>query len=216
MFLTISHYLISFESNSALNGERCRTSAFLLARWNSVQHVLLEETVYEISTCLMYTQYNLSCRDMVNTGSRTTADVWIYTATICLICNYVPYLLTYFLTYFMEQSPSWEADRFSASQEIPHILWKLKVHYRIHKCPPVPILSQLDPVHTSSSHFLKIHLNIILPSTSGSPIWSLSLRFPHQNPVYTSPIPHIHYMPCPSQPSWFDHPNNIGWGVQII
>lgn len=75
MFLTISHYLISFESNSALNGERCRTSAFLLARWNSVQHVLLEETVYEISTCLMYTQYNLSCRDMVNTGSRTTADV---------------------------------------------------------------------------------------------------------------------------------------------
>ena len=132
------------------------------------------------------------------------------------VITYLTYLLTYFLTYFMEQSPSWEADRFSASQEIPHILWKLKVHYRIHKCPPVPILSQLDPVHTSSSHFLKIHLNIILPSTSGSPIWSLSLRFPHQNPVYTSPIPHIHYMPCPSQPSWFDHPNNIGWGVQII
>jgi hypothetical protein len=25
---------------------------------------------------------------------------------------------------------------------------------------------------------------------SGSPHWSLSLRFPHQNPVQTSPIPH--------------------------
>jgi hypothetical protein len=36
------------------------------------------------------------------------------------------YLLTYLLTYSMEQSPSWEANRFSASQEIPRILWNRK------------------------------------------------------------------------------------------
>ena len=48
----------------------------------------------------------------------------------------------------MEQSCSWEANWFSASQEIPRILWNPRVHYRIHKCPPpAPILIQINPVH---------------------------------------------------------------------
>ena len=115
----------------------------------------------------------------------------------------------------MEHSPSWEANRPSASQKFPRILWNLKVHCHIQKCPPtVPILSHLDPVHSPTSHFLKIHLNILLSSMPGSPQWSLSLSFPHQNPVHTSPLSLTHYMPHQSHSSWFYHLKNIGWRVQ--
>ena len=143
------------------------------------------------------------------------------------------------LTYSMEQSPSWEATWYSANQEIPRILWNPKVHYCNHKFLPLaPILSQFDPVHTPTSHFLKTHLNplntklnpichllallgahpilhvsqirvnIMLPTIPGSPKRSLSLRFPHQNPVYTSLLP-IHAT-CPAHLILLDF---INWTI---
>jgi hypothetical protein len=91
---------------------------------------------------------------------------------VLILSNLVTYLLTY---YSMEQSPSWEANRFLASQEILRILWNPKVHYRIHKCPPpVPILRRVDPVHALTFHVLEIHLSIILPSMTVFPKWSLA------------------------------------------
>ena len=114
--------------------------------------------------------------------------IWLLTPSVrhyVILRPLIPKGLYYVLTYSMEQSPSWEANRFAASQEIPRILWNPKVHYRIHKCPPpVPILNQLDLIHTPTYHFLKIYLNVILPSMPRSPKWSLSVMFSHQNPVW--------------------------------
>ena len=36
----------------------------------------------------------------------------------------------------MQQGPSWKANWFWASQEIPYILWNPKVHYRSHLSLP--------------------------------------------------------------------------------
>ena len=53
---------------------------------------------------------------------------------------------------------------FQLFKKFPAFCKKPKVHCSIHKCPPPdPILSQLDPVHTPTSHFLKIDLNLLEP-----------------------------------------------------
>ena len=91
----------------------------------------------------------------------------------------------------MVQSPSWEANWFAASQEISRISRNPNVHYRTHKRPsPVSILGQSNPVHIPTSHLLEIHPNIVHPSTTTSPQWSPSFRFPQQDPIHplSSPI----------------------------
>ena len=79
----------------------------------------------------------------------------------------------------MEQSPSWEANRFSASQEIPHTSWNPKVHYRLYKIlPSVPILSQTNPVH--APHFTSWRSIVIL---------SFHLRLGLQSGIFPSGFP---------------------------
>ena len=134
----------------------------------------------------------------------------------------------------MEQSTTWEANRFSATQEIPCILWNLKVHYHIHKSlSPVHVLSQINPVHAPipiswrSILMLSSHLCLGLPSgvffnicfskyeviefmvcTVTKETVNSHPGFPTKTLYAPFLSPHTCYIPCPSH-SQFDHPNNI-------
>jgi hypothetical protein len=59
-----------------------------------------------------------------------------------------------------------EATRCAATQ-FHRILWDPKFHYRIHESsPPVPILSQTNPVHITQSYLQRVQLNVFYPPIS--------------------------------------------------
>jgi hypothetical protein len=97
-------------------------------------------------------------------------------------------------------------------RNFPH-LSKPKVYYRIHNSPPlVSILSQISPIHALPTNLFNIHFNIVVPFTSKSSEWSLSLRFSHKkNPVRICPLPYAFQMPHPSQSASF---YSFVWSLQ--
>jgi len=105
------------------------------------------------------------------------------------VTNYITNL-TNWPAISIEQSPSWEANRFSAIQEIPGILWDQKFHCRIHKRPPsVLFLNQTNPVDAFPSKFLKIHFSNIISSKTRVSKLAFSVRCPP-----TTPSMHLYFL----------------------
>jgi hypothetical protein len=105
----------------------------------------------------------------------------------------------------MEQSPSWETDSRSASQEIPRLLWQLKVHYRVHRV--IFWARWIQPTTTQTRPFrfisvLSSHLNLDPPMV-------FSLHVFRQ--TFCTNLVSVCCMSHPSQPPSVDHRNNIWW-----
>jgi hypothetical protein len=115
----------------------------------------------------------------------------------------------------MEQSPSWEANSDSIK--------KLHTFNETRRFITVFTTARTGPYpepHVPSLYippcFHKIHSNIILHSTRGSPEMSRPQRLPNQNIVRISHRSHACCIPHPSHPPWCDLPRNISWTVEFM
>ena len=125
------------------------------------------------------------------------------------MAKYLTYLLTPWSRVLLQKLTG-----SAASQEIPRIFGTRRF---------ITVLTSARHLSLASANSIQssqppptIHLNIILPSASGPPQWSLSLRFPHQNPVHTSPLPHTRHMPRPSHFSRFMAKHLLGFIYVIV
>jgi len=108
--------------------------------------------------------------------------------TECTFNELQSYLFTYLLhgaEFCLRSQPI-----LNYSRNLPHFMKPdgSLPHSQVPATCPYPEPYQSSPC--PPSYFLKIYLNIILPFTPVSSKCLLSLRFPHQNSMYASPLPH--------------------------
>ena len=111
----------------------------------------------------------------------------------------------------MELSPSWEANGFSTSQQIPtfygtqEIITAFTSNHHLSLC-------WASSIQFASRRFIFIlYFLLCLGLLSGL---FLCFRFPHQT-LYAV-LPHMCLMSLPSHTPWFDHLVNIWWAVEIM
>jgi hypothetical protein len=95
-------------------------------------------------------------------------------------------MLAYLLTHSMVRILFEKPTVTQLIKKYPAFFMETNVHHRVHKRPPLdPILSQLNPVRPIDPYLPQVQLNVILPSTTRSPQWSLTFGPPiHQTMVY--------------------------------
>jgi hypothetical protein len=109
----------------------------------------------------MMSMYEHPCFRVYNTRQRFL-DCWCYIVSSSSIHIYSD-------NNSMELSPSHKDTNCAATQEPHSISCNPKVHYHVHKSPPlVPIISQTNTVHTTTTYLSQTHLSIIHPPTSSS------------------------------------------------
>jgi len=107
------------------------------------------------------------------------------------------------LTYSMEQSPPWQANSSSASQEISYLSWNSKVQYHVHKSHWS--LSWARWMQSIPQRHVFFNLPcVFFPLNFTTNIFFLRLSA------------HTYYMPHPSHPSWSECPCHIWCRIQIM
>jgi hypothetical protein len=109
----------------------------------------------------------------------------------------------YYLTHSKQKSSSWKLVVVQQLKKFPTLFMKPESSICRLKGPatgpyPEPAESS-PPTHTI---FLYDHFNIIIPSTSWSPKWSLRFRFPDQNFLCISHLSRGYYTPRPFHYPW--------------
>jgi hypothetical protein len=137
-----------------------------------------------------------TCKWMLN-----QAAFKAYVLADCVCTGWLTYWLTDWLTPWSSVFPEKLRDHHRV-KKFPTFYGAKKVYHRIHNSPPpVPILSQIDPVHVHLSHFSKIHFNIIPHLSQGlasellhSPFRTKTLYAPLLDPVRAVCPAHIVFL----------------------
>jgi hypothetical protein len=116
----------------------------------------------------------------------------------------------------MSLTPCLEAASCAATKELPSTLWNPNIRYRLHKNPPlVPIMSEINPIHTSPPYLSSIQFNIIYPPILVFLV-ILSFCLSHEYPICIPLFPHSRYISKPYHSPWLDHFNHTWQRVQVM
>ena len=155
-------------------------------------------------------------------GETERNDVWFPEDSNCLknqtdrhtyvITYLLTYILKYLLTYVLTQCSRVLLEKLTVSQLVKKFpaFYGTRTFITAFTSARLLSLSRASQVQLMPhpSHFLKIHFNIFSPSTPWSSKWSISLRFPQNNPACNSPLtPYV--LQAPPNSFQIIHQNNI-------